>query len=157
MQQRKTLRLRHYDYARTNWYFVTIKAFEGLMLFGEIIDSVPQLNPVGLIVCEEWKDLQKRLQHVRLDEFVVMPNHLHGIIMIERTGNSIESSKSHGLLPASLGSVISQFKSRTVKRVRKKTSEHVNLWQRNYYESILRTDIDIENRRRYIRENPVRW
>lgn len=158
MQQRKSLRLRHFDYTGTSWYFVTIKAFEDRMLFSEITDEIPRLSQIGAIVQEEWKRLPRRLSCIRLDECVVMPNHFHGILMIESPGSSRVSKAGHGLLHASLGSVISQFKSQTVKRVRRRINDHtIDLWQRNYYESIIQSERDLERVRRYIRENPVRW
>lgn len=190
---RKTIRLKEYDYSFPGWYYVTICTFEKKQLFGYIQDGKMMSNKNGKIAEEEWirtKDLRK---NVDLDYYVIMPNHFHGIIIIEQSiegrgelnlpeGNGKRSSQikenvvatrwvardkedkaiqriaptKKTLLPNSLGSIVGQFKSRITKRLRELNNDlDLNVWQRNYYENIIRNDNDLHRIITYIRNNPL--
>lgn len=178
---RRSIRLKEYDYSQAGGYYVTIVTWHRELLFGEIVNAESQLNKVGKIVEWEWLELSKRLPYVELGVHVVMPNHFHGILFIhEPVGATrqvqtrinpstailqtdtmegiVGSPLPRGPKPASLGAIISQFKSRVTKRIWK-FSEFKNtpIWQRNYYEHILRDETDLQNKTEYIQANPLLW
>jgi REP element-mobilizing transposase RayT len=178
---RRSIRLPNYDYSRAGAYFVTIVTCRRESLFGEVLDGEMRLNKPGQIVQWEWLDLPKRLSYVELGAYIVMPNHFHGILILhenagatrqELTGTAedriysphksveamIGSPIPHGPKRASLGAVIAQFKSRITKRLWKNLSlKGTPIWQRNYYEHIIRNDEDLHNKTDYIESNPMLW
>jgi REP element-mobilizing transposase RayT len=178
---RGSIRLPNYDYSQPGGYFVTIVTQHRECLFGDVIDGEMKLNKVGEIVRWEWLELPKRFHFIELGMFVVMPNHFHGILIFhENVGATHQSSppssdgKVHllnqpeldrdgsslpnGPQPASLGAVMSQFKSRVTKRLSKMLSLQGKLiWQRNYYEHIIRNEKDLRNKTEYIEANPMLW
>ncbi len=158
MRQRKQIRLSTHQYSSTAWYFITIKTQDGKMLFGSVQNNEIVLNQTGEIVRQEWSHLETRLAFVKLDEFVIMPNHMHGILKIEGSAQISSTKRPSKLLAGSLGAIIGQFKSRTVKRARRMLdAPDFVIWQRNYYERIIRGDTALCRVRRYIRANPIRW
>lgn len=179
---RRSIRLKNYDYSSAGAYYVTIVTFRRDILFGEILNGEMKLNQAGKIVQAELLELEKRLAYIQLGAFIIMPNHIHIIIFIltpigaTRLGfsktNFIESSlqkettKSNegspllprGPKPASLGTIISQFKSRVTKRLWNiKSLKNTPIWQRNYYEHIIRDEKDLQNKTDYIEANPMLW
>ena len=178
---RRSIRLKGYDYSQEGAYYVTIVTWRRDFLFGEIINKEMRLNKVGKIVEWEWLELPKRLSYVELGEYVVMPNHFHGILFIHENvgathhGQAISRSDSkplqtitpdgidgsplpHGPKPASLGAIIAQFKSRATKRIWKIPEfKETSIWQRNYYEHIIRNEKDLQNKTDYIEANPRLW
>jgi putative transposase len=178
---RRSMRLPNYDYSRAGGYFVTIVAWHRACLFGEIVNGKIRLNKVGEIVHWEWKALPKRLHYIELGAYVVMPNHFHGILIFHETvgasrpgltntcsgamslpvvtNDEIDGSPlPHGTKPASLGAIMAQFKSRVTKRLWKIPSlRGTPVWQRNYYEHIIRNDRDLQNKTDYIEANPMLW
>jgi len=171
---RRSIRLQTYDYASAGAYFVTICAYQSEYLFGEIRGGEMRVNEIGRIVRDVWDGLPSRFPAIETDEFVVMPNHIHGIIWIrgvgaplvgalggmstERGGMSTERAGTRPA-PTSVGNVIGAFKSiSTVEYIRyqKRISPAwiPRLWQRNYYERIIRSESELYAVRRYIRDNP---
>jgi len=142
---RQALRLPTYDYGSVGIYFVTLCTENRRCYFGEIRDDVMALNPVGERIRQTWLWLGDQYPHVGLDDFTVMPNHLHGIIEI----------RTAGLKP--LGQLIGAFKTVSAKAVKPLLNMPDSLWQRGYYESILRTERSLQNVRQYIRDNPKNW
>ena len=179
-RQRRSLRLQGYDYAQAGAYFVTLCTQGRECLFGEIMDGKMLLNDAGRMVNEEWHALPQRFPTVELDAFVVMPNHVHGIIVIASSGNN-PAPVGAGLVPArngattrvaptlgdrvapTLGDMVGAFKSRvTVKYVHGVKSNgwlscHGRVWQRNYYEHIIRDEASLHRIREYIVNNPLQW
>jgi REP element-mobilizing transposase RayT len=160
-------RLKDWDYAGTAWYFVTICIRNNKPFFGYIIDDEVCLSPLGLIVEEEWKRTAQIRPSVFLDEFVIMPNHLHAIIQFRKAHPvKTESVETHSCAslhgpslrrpPRSLGSLIAGFKSAVTKRIRG-TGRHDFVWQRGYHDHIIRDDGDLRRIRHYIRLNPLKW
>jgi putative transposase len=168
---RRSIRLKGYDYTQAGAYFATICTQNRACLFGDVVDGVMRLNGAGRMVAVEWALLPKRFPNVQLDAMVVMPNHLHGIIVI--TDPAVVGA---GLVPAptaphrattrvspTVGDVVGAFKSRvTVEYTRGvKTSGWLpfsgRLWQRNYYEHIIRNEESLNRIRQYIANNPLRW
>ena len=178
---RRSIRLKGYDYTRPGAYFVTICTHQRQMLLGEIVDGAMVLNECGEIVRDEWFKTAQIRANVQLheDEFVVMPNHLHGIIWIIESGVGVTDNVGarrhivgktgpvvptthdqphHGPKPGSIGAIIGQFKSVVTKRINQTLdSPGAPVWQRNYYERIVRNDDELNAIRRYIQENPLKW
>lgn len=151
-QGRPSLRLKTYDYAQPGGYFVTICIQDRLCLLGQVAEGELHLNEAGRMVEGVWGDLPLRFPHISLDVFVVMPNHLHGIVLIE------EKRPGQGL-----GQIVGAFKSLTTNRyiagVRELGWEPFpgRLWQDNYFEHIIRNEAEGRRIRQYIVDNPFRW
>ena len=175
LPRRKHLRLRGYDYAFAGVYFVTICSAGKRPVFGSIRGERAVLSSAGEIVRSEWTALVERFARLVLDEFVIMPNHLHGVLAFvghaggaspaPTTGST--TGKPGGASPAAEGGaspsptlfdVIGAFKSiSTIKVNRLLGRRGVPLWQRSYYEHIVRTGEDLRKIQRYILENPLMW
>jgi REP element-mobilizing transposase RayT len=128
-------------------------------VLGEVVDGSVNLSPGGLIVEEEWQRTPTVRPNVGLDEFVVMPNHVHGIVVLTgdsgKTSHRDVSTKSR-LRPHSLGAMIGQFKSVCTKRIRGAGFPQFG-WQARFYEHIIRDERSLENIRQYIEDNPAKW
>lgn len=165
---RRSIRLKGYDYTQPGAYFVTICTHDRACLFGEVVEGVMRLNAWGEIVREEWFRTAQLRPYVVLheDEFVVMPNHVHGIIwIVGRVGATRQVAPTRvvptspaGPDAGSIGAIIGQFKSAVTKRINAYWGiPGARIWQRNYYEHIIRTERALNAIRRYIAENPLRW
>ena len=161
-KERKRLRLRDYDYSQPGAYFVTICAKDRVCRFGEIVNGEMLPNGLAAIVRSCWNDLPNHFPNVQLDEFVIMPNHVHGIIFIVDTVGSIHEStlpktvleRRAMLLPK----IVGRFKMNSAKRINElHGSFGVPVWQRNYFEHIIRNDKSPAHIRDYIAANPQRW
>ena len=167
-RHRCSVRLRGYDYARAGTYFVTICTQNRACLFGEIIDGEMVLNDAGHIAEKYWRKIPVHFPHAELGAFVVMPNHLHGIIVIvganvgakdfsplrqrykqPQTSHPTGTSKT-------IGSIVRGFKIGVTKWMRRNTTVR-DVWQRNYYEHIVRNENELNRIRRYIIHNPAKW
>ena len=152
--RRRSLRLEGYDYGAWGPYFVSIVLEKRLRLFGDVVDEELRLNDAGEMAESVWAALPRRFPAVRLDAFVVMPNHIHGIITIDQSDAGSR---------VTLGDVISAYKSVTTVEYTRGVAGHGwprsrgRLWQRNYYEHIIRDDRSLERIRAYILDNPARW
>jgi len=157
---RRSLRLQGYDYTREGAYFVTVCIQDRACLFGDVSDGEMILNDAGLMAEKCWRCIPAHFPHVALDEFVVMPNHIHGILSIivpvgAKNISPLHSQQMHG--PSkTIGSAIRGFKIGVTKWMRQNTTVH-NVWQRNYYEHIIRDENDLNRIRQYIIGNPSRW
>jgi len=149
--RRKPLRLHHADYAHAGFYFVTICTHARACLFGEVLDHAVSLGPIGQIVRRAWMDLPARIEGMAVDEFVVMPNHVHGIVVL-----SGDRAGAMNRAPT-LGEVVRRFKARCSVEYRKLSGTAGPLWQRNYYEHVVRSDADLTRVSEYIADNPRRW
>ena len=187
-KHRRSLRLSGYDYSRAGAYFVTICVQDRMCLFGEIVDGVMRLNEAGTIVRDEWLRTTIIRPNVELDAFVVMPNHLHGIIVLHdnRRGTlqrapTIQDDPAlhHAPTPQrpptverfgkptsnSIPTIVRLFKSVTTKRInhlrgtpgRGTSPRAPTVWQRNYYEHIIRNEHSLNRIRQYITDNPLQW
>lgn len=174
---RHSIRLKHYDYSAEGFYFVTLCTHQREYLFGEIVDGEMRLNQLGQIAAEEWMRSPSIRQEIELDEWVVMPNHIHGIVIINSSNKPISPVGANGhslqrlipeptsqnsvmplMKPKSLSSLIVGFKSVTAKRINVIRDSPGNpIWQRNYYEHIIRNDRSLATIRRYIQNNPKAW
>lgn len=145
--QRKSPRLQDYDYSQSGAYFVTICTYNKNCYFGGITDTTMQLSNIGQIANERWAMLSEFYQSVQLDDYVVMPNHLHGILFLLETG---EKSPE-------LGNIIGGYKSGVSRTVRQETHLKSSLWQSRFHDHIIRNEVDLNRIREYIQTNPARW
>jgi putative transposase len=169
---RKSIRLKDYDYSQSVAYFVTMCAYKKQCLFGDIINGKVELSEIGVIVEQYWKEISVHFQNVSLDYFVIMPNHIHGIINIVGAKHSHLASTNktsvfpanalplrlHGTDPDSLGAIIQNFKSITTRKINKMLKHQgMSIWQKNYYEHIIRNDDNLNEICEYIINNPLKW
>jgi REP element-mobilizing transposase RayT len=147
---RRSIRLKGYNYAQSGAYFVTICTWQRQCLFGEIINKKMHLNTYGEIIQCYWDSLLKHHDDLELDEFIIMPNHVHGIIiLIDNPG----CKKRHGL-----PEIIRGFKTFSARRINKiRRLSGVPVWQRGYYEHIIRNEKSLMAIREYIINNPLSW
>ncbi len=147
-------RLEEYDYSQSNYYYVTICTDNRKKWFGEIENNGMLLNHNGQIVKQQWQWLAKQYLYIELDEYVVMPNHIHGILIIDnsiRTGHDLSLHKIK-----SLSSLIGAFKTTSSKLIHQNGLSDFT-WQRSFYDHIIRNDKSINKIREYIRNNPTTW
>ena len=169
---RRSIRLNGYDYSQPGSYFITICAQNRECLFGDISDKKTVLNDIGQMVELVWKKMPERFYNTKLDEYIIMPNHLHGIIVIQKVDLilNIEMPNDNYQVDVELqkciptiGDIIGSFKSLSameyIRGVQKSgwKSFDKHLWQRNYYEHIIRNKNEFEKIRYYIRGNPSQW
>ena len=169
---RRSIRVQGYDYASAGAYFVTICTQNRDYLFGNIIDGTMRLNKAGEMIQTVWNEIPGHYIDIDVDEFVIMPNHIHGIIVIVGAGpcacpdaDSHTNRQPRGVAPTrlSLPDVVHRFKTLTTKRYVDGVKNYRwrpfarTLWQRNYWEHIIRSEDDLNLTREYIHNNPAQW
>jgi REP element-mobilizing transposase RayT len=169
---RRSIRLRGFDYRREGPYFVTICTSDREQLFGEIVGGVLRGNRLGEIVRKEWCRSEELRSEVVLDEFIVMPNHVHGIVFLDQhvstaTHRNVEDRVgAHGNAPSpvasrrpkSLSTFVSGFKASTARQINNvRGTPGAQVWQRNYHDRIIRDDAELDRIRAYIAANPENW
>ncbi|MBN1448815.1 MAG: transposase [Bacteroidetes bacterium] len=156
--QRKHIRLKGFNYHSDGAYYITICTHERQCLFGSVIGGKILLNPLGIITQEEWRNTLKCRTVLCPDGFIVMPNHVHLIVFLQQMSISTTHGQNESQKLVSLGSIIGQFKRQVSFRVRHYLEKSDFLvWQRGYYEHIIRSDRELTRIRRYMQENPLRW
>lgn len=163
---RRSIRLKGYDYTQNGAYFVTIVTWRRECLFGEVVNGEMMLDRRGQIADECWREVSNHFPYVELGSYIIMPNHMHGIIVISAdrmvtmdvgaTHASPLQKRPRGVLPGSLGAIIGSYKSAVTKRIGRDMNE-TGIWQRNYYEHVIRNDKDLQNKTDYIEANPLLW
>jgi len=189
----RSIRLKEYDYTAPGAYFITLVSWQRENIFGEILDGGIKLNQFGQIAKQQWEKLPRRFRHIELDEFVIMPNHVHGIIVIsaDRMGtagdvynNEAESSRRADCMGTAgdvynnkaesscrapserFGQPVSGSIPTIVRSYKSSVSYRINLmrgtrgdpiWQRNYYEHIVRDVREWNRINQYIIDNPFNW
>jgi REP element-mobilizing transposase RayT len=166
IHHRRSLRLKGYDYTQAGAYFVTICCQHRRCVFRDIVDGEMRMNEAGQIVQAVWEELPIRCPGVDTDAFVIMPNHVHGIVTIgldAGVGAQFIAPMHQGAMnqgamnrAPTLGEVVRVFKAVSTYRIRRRGCPWF-AWQRNYYEHIIRDDEDLTRIREYIRLNPVLW
>ena len=155
----ESARLKGWDYSAPGWYFVTICTREAKRCFGEVKNGKMHLSTMGEIVAEEWKKAEGIRLTVELDEFVVMPSHIHGIVAIGKA--TVETARRGVSTPtgwkgSSLGSIVGQFKSACTKRIWA-AGFHEFAWQPRFYDHIIRNEQSLDHIREYVVNNPLKW
>ncbi len=178
---RKSIRVREYDYSSPGAYFVTICVQHRRPVLAKIHRSENVLTQSGRITEAAWHDLPNRFNWLDLDAFVVMPNHIHGIMVINPRSQDVPAERdsfparknvgeagvmnhaptrrrhrSDGYASVALGEVVRTFKALATRSIRRSGLGDFE-WQRNYYEHIIRSDRSLERIREYIEDNPARW
>ncbi|WP_019504434.1 transposase [Pleurocapsa sp. PCC 7319] len=161
---RRSIRLKGYDYSQAGFYFVTICCYQRQCLFGDIVNGLMQLNQYGEIVAETYQSLSFRYSYINLDEWIIMPNHFHGIIVL--TDKPCRGVSRNAPTPPinskpkrkPLGRLIGAFKTVSTKKINLiRNAPGSSVWQRNYYEHIIRNQKSLNNIRQYIINNPISW
>jgi putative transposase len=186
----ESTRLGNRDYAANGLYFITICTDKRRHFFGNVQELEMQLSDIGKIAEQFWLEIPNHFQHTKIDSFVIMPNHVHGIIIIDKPKNdddnlqtryitsdpnnniashsnnldnnaspqniSDESNQFGGLKPGSLQTIIHSYKSAVTRWCGKNGYEDFR-WQPRFYETIIRTDYSLDNVRKYIDNNPIKW
>jgi REP element-mobilizing transposase RayT len=164
--RRRSSRLKGYDYSRAGAYLVTVCTQGRACLFGDVVGGEMRLNAAGRVVEQCWSNIPRHFSHVELDEFVVMPNHVHGIVVIIENVGATHASPLRWRRPThpagpkkrSIGAVVGSFKSAVTKRINElRNTPGTSIWQRNYYEHVMRDDASLCRIREYIVQNPLQW
>jgi REP element-mobilizing transposase RayT len=190
---RRSIRLQGYDYSQPGIYFITLCTYNRECLFGEILNGEMRLNEFGKMTNQCWLEIPNHFPQTELDEFVIMPDHIHGIIIlndivgaknvgtkivgVQNVGTKIVGAKNFSPLPMptpipiptpernitpfrspskTIGSIIRGFKIGVTKWFRQNTDIYV-VWQRNFYEHIIRNEVELNRIRQYIIDNPKKW
>lgn len=176
------MRLQNFDYTAAGAYFVTICTHQRAEVFGLIEAGKVELSSAGKVVESVWKEIPTHHAYVELDEFVVMPNHIHGILVINESpvgarviapdsisasNPTIASVGAQFIAPKSspidsnragtIGGIVRAFKARCTHAIHQEQSEQTPIWQRNYYEHIIRNEKELLAIREYIANNPMQW
>ncbi len=162
-RHRHSIRLRGFDYREAEAYFITVCTVNRQCLFGAILDGAMELNSLGEIITDEWHRTAIMRPRVSLDAFVIMPNHVHGIVCL----NEDEEGKAR-LAPTmarfgrpvggSLSTIVGAFKSASTKRINElRGTRGAPLWQKNYFDHVIRHEQELDQVREYITFNPARW
>jgi putative transposase len=171
---RKSVRLPGYDYGQAGAYFVTIVTDQRTCLFGQIIEDQMRLSEAGRIVQACWLAIPKHFSHAELGAFVVMPNHVHGIIILHDraavepppvgatrwvapTTPDAERRQPKGPSRGSIGAIVGAYKMAVTRQIVQTLGGAPNIWQRNYHEHIIRNERDHRNVHDYILVNPLNW
>jgi putative transposase len=170
IHHRRSIRLQNFDYASAGAYFVTICTQLRECLFGEVVDDVMVANDAGRMVESVWYGLPERFSGIELDAFVILPNHVHFILFLVGAPLVVENIRadakpSAGTRPAptTVGEIVGAFKSVTTHGYSMGVAKSGwasfpgRLWQRNYFERVIRDDAELDAFRNYILHNPARW
>ena len=169
IHHRRSIRLKGYDYSQAGLYFITIVCQNRKCLFGEIQNGEMVLNDAGCIANECWLEITNHFPNVVLHEFVVMPNHIHGIVELKTDFAATVGVKNFSLhMPnranddnlwsplKTVGSIVRGYKIGITKWMRQNTDVY-DVWQRNYYEHIIRNHFEYQCISKYIMNNPQQW
>ena len=162
LRKRRSTRLPKYDYSRQGYYYLTLCTYNRECFFGEITDDRMQLNEYGKIADKCWGRIPEHFPYVMLDEYIIMPNHIHGLINITRdaVGAKDFSPLQRIGLPGTsktIGSIVRGFKIGVTKWIRQNT-DIINVWQRSFHDHIVRTsNKSLYDIRKYIIDNPKKW
>ncbi|MCB9434645.1 MAG: transposase [Ardenticatenaceae bacterium] len=176
IHHRRSIRLAGYDYTQAGAYFITICTHNRQNLFGEVVAGEMVLNENGRIVAACWLDLARHFPHITLGEWVVMPNHIHGIIVIVVGRGEASATKTvdnpdglradasplqpqpNGTDSGSIGAMVQNFKSVASRKINKQRgTPGTPVWQRNYWEHIIRNEQAYQRIAHYIANNPAQW
>ena len=164
----ESTRLKNWDYSANGYYYITICTKNREWLLGNIVGEKMQLSAIGEIVLQGWSDSFVMRAELFCDQFVIMPNHIHGIIIIEKPVHHADNIETHGRAslpshppyrtPKSVSSFIAGFKSAVTKRVNKiRQTPGVPVWQSRFYDHIIRDGKSLHSIREYIVNNPMNW
>ncbi|MBN1813901.1 MAG: transposase [Anaerolineae bacterium] len=162
-RRRRSICLAEYDYTHPGAYSVTICAQDRKLLFGKVIDGEMVLSGWGEIVRAVWDEIPAHFPNVESDILVIMPNHLHGIIIITDAVGAGSPGPPSGAATAplrrpTLGQIVAYFEYQSTKRInQQRSTPGIRIWQRNYFEHVVRNERTFDAIRRYIENNPLGW
>jgi REP element-mobilizing transposase RayT len=149
-----------FDYGQVGAYFVTLSVQDRKCLFGEVVNDAMRVNEIGKIVADEWRRTPTMRPNVILDECVVMPNHFHALLALESSRRGVLNTPSGQFHSPSqtLGAILRGFKAATTKKINECRGRFGEvLWQRNFYEHVVRDEAELSRIREYIENNPTQW
>jgi len=157
----ESARLKEWDYSNPWWYYITINTRNHNSYFGAVVNREMNLNKLGLVAEKYWNEIPKHYKSVEIDYYVIMPNHIHGIIIINNSRDvacNVSTNKYSQISPRgnSLSAIVRSYKSAITK------SAHENghkdfAWQERFYDRIIRNEKELFNIRKYIQQNPMKW
>lgn len=175
---RRSIRLPDYDYTTPGVYFVTICTYQKQCLLGQVSGNQVSLTLAGQVVARCWEALPRHFHNLEIDQFIVMPNHLHGVLMLQAHDTSgvqsLEADRTNGCshpraqsasrdVPngtrsSSIGAIVQNFKSVSARKLnRMHPATATPVWQRNYYDRVIRNEAELQRIREYIENNPLAW
>ncbi|MBD2576241.1 transposase [Oscillatoria sp. FACHB-1406] len=160
IHHRRSIRLKNYDYRQNGTYFITLCTYEKQCWFGKIVGGEVHLNALGKIARSCWQEIPHHFDGVNLDVFVIMPNHLHGLLTIlHETAWSSEATQEFGkMVSGSVSSILRCYKAAVTRKINLLcNSKAYPIWQKNYYEHIVRDEESLSSIRQYIIDNPLVW
>jgi len=172
MRERKSNRLKNYDYSESGYYFVTVCTQNREEWFGKIESGEMFLSTSGEIARDFWAEIPLHFQHIEIDEFSVMPNHVHGILIIEENmvrdvivGNAYMRSNQRNAFMHSLQNrtkmllpkIIQQYKASVTRKINSFEGGLHFGWQKSFYDHVIRNDKSLDNLRQSIANNPLKW
>lgn len=158
LPNRKSVRLKGYDYASIGYYFITINSKDKRCIFGEIKDEVMHPNLLGEIIQEEWDITGKLRDNIKLHEYVLMPNHFHAIVEVCNSMNNTSVPGDFHNAAKSLGSIVRNFKGAVTRKHNSlKLGNEKGVWHVRYYDRIIRDERELLNVKNYIDNNVKNW
>lgn len=148
--RRHSIRLKNFNYSDAGGYFVTLRTLGRQCLFGKIQNGKMNLNEIGTIAQTEWTELSRRYPSVTPDEFVIMPNHIHAVLIIA----DARTASTAAINARPLGEIVRSFKAVSTRRIRMTGFARFG-WQRNYYEHVMRSEAELNRIRQYISDKPL--
>ena len=159
--QRHSLRIKNYNYSLPGAYFITICTYREENILGYIIDGKIKLNVLGKINEREWLKTFQIRENIQSDKYIVMPNHFHGIIILTNNKKGVLQYAPTNIFRSpsqTIGSIVRGFKSAVTREIKRLDYPFLySIWQRNYYEHIIRNERELNRIREYIQNNPLRW
>jgi REP element-mobilizing transposase RayT len=159
IHHRSSIRLKGYDYTQTGAYFITIVTYHREPLFGEIMNGGMQLSDMGRIADEHWRAIPEHFPHAELGAYVIMPNHVHGIIIITDGRGTIYCAPTEQFqkpVKGSIPTIIRTYKASVTRRIQREVNS-TGIWQKNFYEHVIRDDEDHNRIHLYIEANVDNW
>ena len=157
MRVRKSNRLKGFDYSRSGYYFVTICALNQEKWFGEIEDGQMIPNTCGKIAQSLWEKIPVHFGWVGVDEFTVMPNHIHGIVIVERDVGNATMRSLQDRTKMTLPKIIQQYKATVTRDIDWFRKDVCFKWQKSFYDHVIRNETELFRIREYIQNNPLKW
>ncbi len=163
-RRRRSVRLSEYDYTQAGMYFITVVAHGRQCVFGDLVGGEIRLSEAGRIVRDCWTAIPDHCSGCAVTSFVVMPNHVHGVLTLpDNDGSAAQSSITHterprGPVHRSVGAIVGSFKSAATRLINRRCgTPGAVVWQRNYYEHVIRSDASLQRIEDYILSNPLFW
>jgi len=163
MHHRRSIRLKGYDYSQEGAYFITVCTYNRRCVLGSITNGEMKPSGLGELVWSAWRDLPNHHDHIDVDAFVVMPNHVHGIVVIGNAGTAGRAPTGTRTTfgkprPATLATIMRSFKAAVTRQAnRSLKTPGATLWQRNYYDRVIRNEKEWDALRQYIFDNLANW